>query len=806
MKKLLFLALYSVVLHISGYSSQSDYVTNQDPQQINNVQNSQNEFAVSPVVKLKAIPFALTDVKLLPGPFKHAQEVDEKFLLSLKVDKLLSRYLSHAGLREKDVVYDCGWERGDGGGQTLGHYLSACSMMYASTGNMKLKEKVDYAINELARCQLERDGYLGFMLGENSLWDHLAKGDIRASGGVLNGYAVPIYFWHKLWAGLVDAYIYTGNEKAKEILIGVAHWFYEKMKGLSDAQWQQILVAEHGGMLESIANVYALTGDKRFLDMTNWFYHKKFFRPLLAKQDSLAWIHANTQIPKVVGIERRYQLTGNINDHSIADFFWQTVVNDHTYCNGGNSDREHFGLPGQLSDRLSAETTETCNTYNMLKLTKELIIANPTVTAADYYEKALYNHILASENPSTGGFTYFVPLTSGCERIYQLDLFTCCMGTGMENHAKYGEAIYFKSEDNGLFVNLFIPSELNWKEKNIKLIQKHNYPLNGDIRLEVATTNNQSFPIYLRYPSWANKGAELIINGKKERLTSKPGSYIKLQRTWSNKDCIELKLSMPLYLEPMPDKADRAAIKYGPLVLVGCLGKGEIRSYDIPILKTSGKPIHQWLKQINKDSCIFSTLNVGFPHDIILKPFFQVYDQKYAVYFDFFSEKTLGEKEKSYREDLAAEELLNQNTVDLFHLGEMQPERDHNFKDKGSLSGIYLGRKYRASWHNGYFSFDMKVDPSSQMQLVCTFNWNNQSPPQAYNRGLIQYGFDLIVGNKIIASIDHIPEKGTDDTFYDKKFNLPPELINGKSTISVTVKAKKDSMVPRFFDCRIIRK
>lgn len=771
---------------------------------INIVSNrTQKEFKLSPFVKQKAIPFSLSDVSLLEGPFKKAQEVDEKFILNLKVDKLLSRYLSHSALKPKDEVYSSSWETGGAGGHTLGHYLSASSMMYASTGNPKLKEKVDYTVGELAKCQKEREGYVGSLLGENSLWRELAAGDVRAEGGRLNGLFVPFYSWHKLWAGLIDAYTYTGNEQARQVVIGLADWLYNRLKNLTDQQWQQIMIAEHGGMLEGISNVYALTGDKKYLEMTNWFYHKELFRPLLALQDSLKWKHANTQLPKVVGLERRFELTGNNDDHKITTFFWETITNHHSYCNGGNSDWEHFGKPDKLGSRLSTQTTESCNTYNMLKLTKKLITVEPNVAKADYYEKALYNHILASQNPETGGFTYFVPLTSGCKREYQLTNFTCCTGTGMENHSKYGEAIYFKSEDEGLFINLYIPSILNWKEKGVEIVQEHTYPLNGNIQFKVNASTPKSFPIYLRYPSWAKQGGELYINGNKEKIEAKPGSYIKLVRLWG-KDLVEFKLSMPLYLDPLPDMPDRCAIKYGPLLLAACLGKEEVRSSDIPVLKAKGKPVQQWLKMIDKEIATFKTQNVGFPRDIVFKPFYQVFDERYAVYFDFFTEQSWKENEKKYREELASEELLKSKTVDHLRLGEMQPERDHNFKDKNSFVSTYMGRKYRGTWHNGSFEFNLKIDPSVDQQLICTFNGNNQSPPQAYNRGVIQYGYELLVDDNLLISLNNIPEMG-DDAFFDRKIDIPANIIKGKSTVKIKIRALKDHMVPRIFDCKVIK-
>ncbi len=366
----------------------------------------------------KAIPFHPGDVELLDSPFKHACEVNSRWLLSMEPDRYLHRFHLNAGFEPKAPHYG-GWESLGVGGQSMGHYLSACSRMYAATGERAYKEITDYIISELARCQAARGtGYVGSILNEDTIWAEVSRGDIRSAGFDLNGGWVPWYVLHKLWAGLVDVYRYTANEQAREVVVKLSDWAYNSFKDLTDEQWQQILACEHGGMLESLVDVYVITGDEKYLKMSHWFDHKKLFEPLRQHQDSLAYLHANTQVPKIVGLARRYAVTGDRDDQSIAEFFWHTVTCNHSYCTGGNSDGEHFGKPRHLSNRLSDHTTETCNTHNMLRLSKILYEQSADPAYYDFYEKALYNHILASQHPETGMVTYYVPLVAGSRRHY----------------------------------------------------------------------------------------------------------------------------------------------------------------------------------------------------------------------------------------------------------------------------------------------------------------------------------------------------------------------------------------------------
>ena len=381
--------------------------------------------------------FPLEDVRLLQSPFKNAMDKDAAYLLSLKPDRFLYRFRLNAGLQPKDSIYG-GWETAGVSGHSLGHYLSACSMLYAASGDERFKKITDYIVDELALCQdARKTGYVGAIPGEDSLFDQIARGNIRA-GANLNDVWVPWYTLHKMLAGLVDAYRYTGNDKALIIATKFADWTSNKFKNLTEAQFQTMLDCEHGGMNEVLANIYASTGNKKYLELSYRFDHKKILDPLSQGVDELAGKHANTQIPKVIGAARQYELTGDDKEKRTADYFWQTVTQHHSYVIGGNSDYEHFTKPDELADHLSTNTTETCNSYNMLKLTQHLFTWNADGSYMDYYERTLYNHILASINPENGMTCYYVPLVTGAEKIYgtPTNSFWCCTGTGMENQCK----------------------------------------------------------------------------------------------------------------------------------------------------------------------------------------------------------------------------------------------------------------------------------------------------------------------------------------------------------------------------------
>lgn len=739
--------------------------------------------------------FPLNQVELLPSPFKHAQELDAKWLLSLEPDRLLHRVHKNAGLRPKGENYG-GWESQRGGGRGLGHYMSACAMMWAATGESEFKVRTDYIVNELKKCQdIKGTGYIGTV--EDSIWLQISRGEIYSTGFDLNGALVPWFILHKLFAGLYDIYTYTGNEKAKDVLINLSNWAYHKFKNLTEEQWQKVLACEHGGMLEILVNVYSITGDKKYLDMSHWFDHKKFFFPLLHQTDSLAGLHANTQIPKVVGLGRRYLLTGDRDDKIMSHFFWKTITNNHTYCIGGNGDGEHFGPKGILSNRLSDRTAETCNTYNMLKLTKLFILETGDTKYGDFYEEALYNHILASQNPETGMTTYYVPLVAGAKRGYSsaFETFTCCVGTGFENHARYGEAIYFKNKKNDLFVNLYIPSILKWNEIGMIVTQEGSYEQTGSVKFTINSSKSEKRTLFFRIPYWTTKKTEIKVNGEKINKSVIPGTDFKIARKWKENDIVEINFDMPVYTAPTPDNPNKLAIKYGPLVLAGKLGNKKLDPLkDIPVLIAAHKPVNEWVSRISKNSVLFRTRHIGELSDITLAPFYTLYNERYIVYFDVFDTLSWKQKKQDYQNYILEQDELKKRTVDYMQLGEMEPEREHNLRGNSTAVGEIMGRKFRLSWNNGWFAFDMKALNNDPLELVTTC-WGDDGE---------SCSFDICIDGRILTSVTLGTQKPGE--FYDMKIDIPHEYTLNKENINISFKSHKDKMVGRIFGVRLVKK
>jgi DUF1680 family protein len=735
---------------------------------------------------LQAYAFNLKDVKLLDGPFKQAMQADAAYLLKIEPDRLLADFRTHAGLQAKGEKYG-GWESSGLAGHTLGHYLSALSLHYAHTGDEEFRKRVNYIVDELEETQKARKtGYVGAIPKEDSMWAEVAKGNIRSRGFDLNGAWSPWYTVHKIMAGLVDAYLYCDNKKAVKINTGIADWTEKITKNLGDSLFQKMLITEYGGMNDVLVNTYALTGNKKYLDLSYRFHDRRILDSLAAKKDILPGKHSNTQIPKLIGTARRYQLTGDKKDLSMSEFFWQTVVHNHSYATGGNSNYEYLGDPGILNEKLSDNTTETCNTYNMLKLTRQLLVLNPSSQLMDYYEKALYNHILASQNHSTGMTTYFVSLRMGGKKEYSdsFNTFTCCVGSGMENHVKYGESIYYRGKDGSLYINLFIPSELNWKENGMIVKQETNLPATDNVSFSITAAKSKSFPIRIRKPHWANE-VQVKINGQLQNVVADEKGYIVLKRHWANNDKIELIMPAHFYTESMPDNPNRKALFYGPTLLAGILGNKEPELQDIPVFVTNQPDANKWVKPINTNTLSFQTNNIGNPKDVTLIPFNQTKDEHYSVYWDVFTPQEWTVQQKKYEEEKRKQKTLEDRTVDILRVGEMQPERDHEFTGEKLSTGDEHNRKWRMAGDSGYFSFSMKLDPSEQNTLICTY-WGTD------NRGRI---FDIFVDDKKIATEDLNKYKMS--MFYDIPYAIPSELTKGKSSAVIKfVPAKNNNAGP----------
>lgn len=754
----------------------------------------------------RAKQFDLKDVSILGGPFKHAMDLNKDYLLQLEPDRLLARFREYAGLEPKASQYE-GWEAMSLSGHTLGHYLSACSMLYASLADERFKERVDYIVDELEVCQeAHGDGYVSGIPRGKELFQEVASGDIRSKGFDLNGGWAPLYTIHKLFAGLRDAMHLTGNKKSLMIAIKLANWLNGIFSHLSDEQMEQMMICEYGGMNEVLADLYADTCDTKYLKLAERFWHRLVLDPLSVQEDCLPGKHANTQIPKLIGLAREYELTNDEKRKLTTEFFWDRVVNRHSYVTGGNSFGEYFGEPDMLTDRLGPHTTETCNTYNMLKLTSHLFQWNASAKEADYYERALYNHILASQDPLEGGVCYFVSLAMGGHKQYnnKFDHFTCCVGTGMENHASYGSSIYFHNDET-LYVNQYIPSLLNWEEKGFRINQQTDYPESDQISLQVDCHRPVTFTMCIRYPAWAENGIQVMVNGNIQKVHSLPGSFIEIPRSWENGDLVEITIPFTLRLERMKDNPDRAAVMYGPLVLAGELGPLEdpqAKGYlYTPVMIPKNKNLTEWLQPVEGKLNTFRTVKTGHPREVELYPFYRMHHKMYSVYWDFFTEEKWAETEIEYHKAREKIRILDDCTIDFVQLGEMQPERDHHFQGELTSVGTVNNRAFRQAGTDGWFSVDlnvlslMKESPQGDRMLVITYTSASE---------ISGCKFDILLdGAKLADSIQGILEQ---DKFYNVNYVLSDEMIAGKEKVTVTFKAHPAHRVRRVFGLRMVNK
>ena len=761
--------------------------------------------------------FPLQDVKLLESPFLQAQQTDLHYIMAMEPDRLLAPFLREAGLTPKAPSYT-NWENTGLDGHIGGHYISALSMMYAATGDTAIYNRLNYMLNKLHRAQQAvGTGFIGGTPGSLQLWKEIKAGNIRAGGFDLNGKWVPLYNIHKTYAGLRDAYLYAGSDLARQMLVALTDWMIDITAGLTDQQMQDMLRSEHGGLNETFADVAEITGDKKYLELARRFSHKLILDPLVKDEDRLTGMHANTQIPKVIGYKRIADLAQDDKDWNHASewdhaarFFWNTVVNHRSVCIGGNSVREHFHPADNFTSMLNdVQGPETCNTYNMLRLTKMLYQTSPDIRFADYYERALYNHILASQQPEKGGFVYFTPMRPGHYRVYSQPETSmwCCVGSGLENHTKYGEFIYAHTNDT-LYVNLFIPSRLTWQEKKVTLVQETRFPDEEQIRFRVEKSRKKAFSLKLRYPSWA-KGASVSVNGKVQETNAQPGEYLTIHRKWKAGDEITLNMPMQVALEQIPDRENFYAFMYGPIVLAsptgtenmdglyaddsrgGHIAHGkQISMQEIPMLIGSAASLPQSLRRINDDLVAFTYTGSVYPAQkeaLKLIPFFRLHDSRYAVYFHQVTEAEV----ESIRKEVAlserkAMELANQ-TVDLIFPGEQQPESDHGILYEQAETGINKDRHFRRA--KGWFSYNLKVKEEAA-QLMITIRKEN------HNKVAILLNNEKLTVSPTISK----PDK---EGFITLCYSLPQKLSAGSYPIRFSPDGTE--WTPAIYEVRLLK-
>ena len=768
--------------------------------------------------RLYADEFPLGDVTLLDGPLKKARDLNVSVLLKYDNDRLLAPYLKEAGLTPKGKSYP-NWDGLDG--HVGGHYLTALAIN-AATGSKECKERMEYWISELqavadANAKNHPEwgkGYVGGVPGSDRIWSNYKKGNF----GPYSGAWVPFYNLHKMYAGLRDAWVYCGNEQAKKLFLGFCDWAIDLTAGLTDAQVERTLHTEHGGMNEVLADAYAMTGDKKYLDVAKRFSHKRLLLPLSQRQDCLDNMHANTQVPKVVGFERISVLSGDESYHMASAYFWDIVTGERSLAFGGNSRREHFPSKEACQDFVTdIDGPETCNTNNMLKLSEELHRRNPEARYADFYELATFNHILSSQHPEHGGYVYFTSARPRHYRNYSApnEAMWCCVGTGMENHGKYGQFIYTKKAEN-LFVNLFDSSELNWKEKGIVLRQETNFPYTENSRLTIVQGKGQ-FTLQVRYPGWVKPGQfEVKVNGKPVTIVTGPSSYVGISRQWKKGDVVELTFPMYNSVKYLPNLPQYIALMHGPIMLAmktgtedlvrliaddsrfGQLAVGKKLPVDkAPILinkdvegianqlvPIEGKPLHFQLT---------TRMENEIRNELI--PFFELHDARYMMYWLALSEDSY----KGYLDNLAKQEqerqALEERTVDKVQPGEQQPESDHFMETDNSFVGNTNDVFFRDARDGHFYSYLLQTGGQTDLSLRLKYwgvgEWKSHE-------------FDILVDDVLVKEVNNTGKYRISEFKYET-YPIPAELLKGKKQVRVKFVAKPRKQIGEIYEVRLVK-
>ncbi len=776
--------------------------------------------------RLYADEFPIGDVTLLDGPLKKARDLNIKTLLQYDCDRLLAPYRKEAGLEPRKKTYP-NWDGLDG--HVGGHYLTAMAIN-AATGNDECRQRMEYMISELQACADANvknhpewgRGYVGGMPNSERIWSTFKKGDF----GVYFGSWAPFYNLHKMFAGLRDAWVYCGNEQAKTLFLGFCDWAIDLTAGLSDEQMERMLGNEHGGMNEVLADAYAMTKEKKYLDAARRFSHRRLLTPMSQRQDCLDNMHANTQVPKVVGFERISELAGDEVYHTASAFFWDIVTGERSLAFGGDSRREHFPSKDACMDFINdIDGPETCNTNNMLKLTEDLHRRNPEARFADYYELATFNHILSSQHPEHGGYVYFTPARPRHYRNYSApnEAMWCCVGTGMENHGKYGQFVYTHKGD-ALFVNLFVASELNWKEKGIMLRQETQFPYAETSRITIAQAPSQrgragveAFTLQVRYPGWVMPGKfEVKVNGKPVSIVTGPSSYVAISRQWKKGDIIDITFPMHNSIKYLPNVPQYIALMHGPIMLgmktgtedlahlvaddsrfgqyaggkklpidqAPILINNNIENIANQLLPVAGKPLHFTLN---------TKMENAIHHEI--QPFFEIHDARYMMYWLALSEDSY----KNYLDNLAKQEqerqALEARTVDKVQPGEQQPETDHKMETDYSQVGNTNDTFYRDARDGHYFSYLMQTDGQTDLSIRLKYwgvgEWKSHE-------------FDILVDDVLVKEVNNTGKYRISEFKYET-YSIPEELLKGKQQVRVKFVAKPRKQIGEIYEVRLVK-
>ncbi|KAF1723048.1 glycoside hydrolase family 127 protein [Pseudoxanthomonas wuyuanensis] len=742
-------------------------------------------------------PFALRDVRLKPSLFLDSLQTNRRYLYSLEPDRLLHNFRRHSGLEPKGQVYG-GWEADTIAGHTLGHYLSALSLMHAQTGDPECRRRADYIVAELALCQDHSgDGYVAGFTRKNEageiengrvLFDEIVGGDIRPASFYLNGSWAPLYTWHKLFAGLLDAHAHCGNAQALQVAEKLGGYVDGVFAKLDDDQVQQVLSCEFGGLNESFAELHARSGDARWLKLAERLRHREVMDPLVAQQDKLARLHANTQIPKLIGMARQSELTGDPEPAAAARFFWHTVVAHHTYAIGGHSDREYFQTPDSISEFITEQTCEHCNSYNMLKLTRHLYQWTPQASYFDFYERALLNHVMAQQHPETGMFAYMMPLMSGQARSFSkpFDDFWCCVGSGMESHAQFGDSIYWQGQDT-LFVNLYIPSKLDWAERGMVVELDSTLPLGGTAALRVVETSARvPTRIALRIPAWA-AGWMLKLNGRAVKAELADG-YASIERRWRAGDTLNLELPLDLRLEATADDPHTVAILRGPLVMAADLG-ASTQPYDAPdpVLVADGDVLLGFQPQGEPGHYLAPT--VTRPGPLSFAPFYAQHDRRSAVYFKLLDPAGWQEASAAKQAEAKATAQLDAQALDSIQLGDESSEKAHGLRSESSYDLSYRRRKGRDARTGGYIEFDLRSAPGPLSLRLRYWGGDYRRRFRILANGR-QIAFETLDGNR-------------GNAFVDVDYPIPATALRGK-TLRIRIEPEKGYSAGPVFGCWLL--
>jgi len=761
---------------------------------------------INQAVPFQARPLPLSAVRITGGPLKHAQELDAEYLLKLDIDRMMAFYRKQAGLEPKAAGYG-GW---DGPGKNLtghiaGHYLSAVSYMYAATGDARFKERADRVVSELKEVQDKHgNGYLGALENGEQRFAQVAAGDIRSGGFDLNGLWSPWYVLHKTFAGLRDAYRLTGNRTALDLEVKFAGWAEGVLSKLDEAQTQKMLRTEFGGMNDVLADLYADTGDQRWLSLSDRFQHHAVIDPLSRHEDILGGLHGNTQVPKLLGSLTRYLYTGNKTDGDAALFFWDAVALHHSFATGGHGHDEYFGPPDKLSDTVDGRTCESCNVYNMLKMTRTLFALHPDPKYAEFEERALFNHVLGSIDPKDGRTCYMVPVGRAVRREYQdmFQSFTCCVGSGMESHALHGDGIYFESGDK-LWVNLYVPSTATWESAGVHVAMETTFPEGETAALKLTVKSPKSFTLALRRPAWAGDGFSVSVNGRPIAKLPPAGSYVEIKRTWKTGDTVALVLPKALHEEAVPDNPRRVALLWGPLVLAGDLGPegGRRRgtpTVSAPVLVAENQSPALWLKSKPGSPGEFVTEGVcrspdagDKPVDVTFMPFYRLQERTYAAYWDLYTQPEWDKKAAEIAAEQERQRKLSAATVSFVQPGEMQPERNFNQQGEDTQPDRSTGRPGRRG--RAWFSYDMPVDPAHTLAVVVTYHSGERRKAT----------FDILADGKPIGSQEI--SRTSPVHFFDVEYSLPAEVVKSKQKVTIRFQATKGNDIATVYGVRIIR-